>query len=265
MMAETRPVKTGSISEQAENVEKNRDFFILWLTAFFSLFIIAVFVVFIVGSVLQVRSATGMITARLSKPVIDKALEVIDGDQFGELLESMDDTSEFFIETQQKLVEINKESQSLFLYTMAPVDGDWTGVDFFYVIDGSFYIEEDADEISPLGTEEDTSSWDAAFFEAISTQTLQMGQIDQNEEWGAMVSSYAPIFNSQGTMVGILGCDIEAASMITWLRGQVSWQMAVVLGFIALGLGVFILLIRKVTQVFKIRSLAETLREVRAA
>jgi hypothetical protein len=55
-------------------------------------------------------------------------------------------------------------------------------------------------------------------------------------------------------MVGILGCDLEAASMIAWLRGQMGRQMAVVAGFIVLGLGIFILLMRRIQQVFKIKT-----------
>jgi sensor histidine kinase regulating citrate/malate metabolism len=49
-------------------------------------------------------------------------------------------------------------------------------------------------------------------------------------------------------MVGIIGCDLEADTIISWIRSQVFWQVAVVGVFILLGLAVYLFLITRINR-----------------
>jgi sensor histidine kinase regulating citrate/malate metabolism len=50
--------------------------------------------------------------------------------------------------------------------------------------------------------------------------------------------------------VGIIGCDLEADSIISWIRTQIIWQIGVVVIFLLVGLIVYISLIRRINRIF---------------
>jgi hypothetical protein len=249
-----------SIARQVEKLEATRSSIVFWLTVLFIFFLVSIFGVFIIGSVFQINSITEIICSRLLQPVVEKALELVDGDEFEGLLESMDDNSDYYVETQRELAKIKAESYAHYLYTMAPENGDWNSWDFQYIIDGSFFLEEDAEDFSALGELEDVSSYDSAFFETIKDKKLSLGTVDLNETWGALISVYAPIINSNGEMVGLLGCDIDTGEIVSWVRSQLSWQIGMVFGLFLIGLAIYIFLVRKVNNSMKVRTGTEVLQ-----
>jgi hypothetical protein len=140
---------------------------------------------------------------------------------------------------------------------MAPANGDWSGPEFLYIIDGSFFLEENAEDFFALGDMEDVSTYDSAFFETIRDKKLSLGQVDLNETWGALVSVYMPIINSGGEMVGLLGCDIETGEIVSWVRSQLSWQIVMVFCLVLIGLLMYIFLVKKINKLFKSRTVEE--------
>jgi hypothetical protein len=212
------------------------------LTLFFIFFFIAIVGVFIITSVLQVSSVTRFVCSRLALPAVQGVSAIIDGDRFEAFCESPDAEDPYYENIRLQMLEIKERINCLYLYTMAPVTDDvWR-----YIIDGSA-PPEDEEHFSPLGVEEDISVYDDAFFVTRRTKTIQLGSIDQNEIWGPLISSYAPILNSSGEFVGIIGCDLEADAVIAWIRTQVLWQLGVVAAFTILGLGVYLSLIKKIS------------------
>ena len=245
-----------TIAQRVKKLEETRFSIVLWLTGFFIFFLMAIVAVFIISTVLQVNSVTEVISSRLMIPVVAKALEVVDGDGFKELLETMDDTSDFYLETQRSLAEIKAESYVTYLYTMAPVNNDWRGLKFMYIVDGSFFLEEleeKRSEFSFLGDQVEVSAYDTAFFETISTKQYHRGRIDHNEYWGSIISVFAPIFDSDNKLVGILGCDIKVDDLIRWVRSLFTWEGTLVLSLALVGLLVYLYLYRKVDGYFKSR------------
>ncbi|MDR1903126.1 MAG: hypothetical protein LBQ88_12715 [Treponema sp.] len=213
------------------------------VTIFFIFFFIAVFGVFIITSVLQVNTVTRFVCSRLAMPAVQRVSAIIDGDRFEAFCKSPDAEDPYYEKIRLQMLEIKERINCLYLYTMAPVtDEVWR-----YIIDGSA-PPDDEENFSPLGTEEDISEYDDAFFVTTRTKTPQLGTIDQNETWGPLISSYAPILNSSGEAVGIIGCDLEAVSIIAWIRTQVIWQAGVVMIFVIVGLIVYLTLIRNVNR-----------------
>jgi methyl-accepting chemotaxis protein len=213
------------------------------VTVFFIFFFLAVFGVFIIISVLQVNTVTRFVCSQLGLPAVEKVSALIDGDRFEAFCESQDADDPYYEDIRVKILEIKEQLNCRYLYTMAPVTGDvWE-----YIIDGSA-PPEDEENFSPLGTEEDISEYDDAFFATIRTKTFQLGDIDQNETWGALISTYAPIMNSSGNLIGIIGCDLEAAAILTWIRTQVVWQLGAVIIFSLVGLAVYLTLLRSINR-----------------
>jgi methyl-accepting chemotaxis protein len=214
------------------------------LTLFFIFFFVAIFGVFIITSVLQVNSVTRYICSQLGQPTVEQVQALIDGDAFEALADSLDEEDPYYEEARLQMLEIKERVNCIYLYTMAPKD-DTT---WRFIIDGST-TPEDEENFSPLGSEEDISGYESAFFETINRQSIQLGQVDRTEDWGTVISTYGPIFNSAGKMVGLIGCDLEGDSVAAWIRTQVFWQLGVVVLFIAAALSVYLLLIRKINRI----------------
>ncbi|MDR2068398.1 MAG: hypothetical protein LBP71_00840 [Spirochaetaceae bacterium] len=214
------------------------------ITLFVIFFFIAVFGVFVITSVLQISAVTRFICSRIGLPMVDKVSALIDGDAFEALSKSLDPQDPYYTATRLKILEIKQTVNCRYLYTMAPV----TASVFRYIIDGSS-TPDDEENFSPLGTEEDVSAYDSAFFATLRTKKIQLGVIDINETWGNLISVYAPILNSRGDLVGIIGCDLEADSIIAWIRTQVLWQLGVVFIFAILALSVYFSLVKQLNQI----------------
>jgi methyl-accepting chemotaxis protein len=230
-------------SDKYEERERNIGSLKFRLTLFFIFFFIAIFAVFIITSVLQVNTVTRFICARLALPTVQKVSDIINGDDFEALSKSLDPGDPYYETMRLRMLAIKRDIDCLYLYTMAPV----TDTLYRFIIDGSA-PPDDEENFSPLGAEEDVSGYDPAFFRTMQTQTTQLGPIDRDENWGTLISSYAPILNSAGETVGIIGCDLEADSITAWVRVQVLWQVGVVTVFVVLGLMVYLSLLRKINQ-----------------
>jgi methyl-accepting chemotaxis protein len=213
------------------------------ITLFVLFFFVAIFGVFIITSVMQISTVTRFVCARIGLPVVDQVSSLIDGDAFEALSLSLDPQDPYNEETRLKMLAIKQTINCRYLYTMAPVS---TSV-YRYIIDGST-TPDDEEDFSPLGAEEDVSAYDDAFFVTVRTKESQLGTIDLNETWGNLISTYAPILNSRGDLVGIIGCDLEADTIIAWIKTQIIWQVGVVLAFTILAIAVYLALITRVNR-----------------
>jgi methyl-accepting chemotaxis protein len=175
---------------------------------------------------------------------VEQVRSLIDGDAFEALSKSLDKNDPYYEETRTRMLEIKERVNCLYLYTMAPMnETTWR-----FIIDGSA-PPEDEENFSPLGAEEDISDYEAAFFATINTGSVQLGQVDRTANWGTVISTYGPIFNSSGEMVGLVGCDLSGDSVASWIRTQVFWQLGVVVLFIIVALIVYILLLKKIDRI----------------
>ena len=126
----------------------------------------------------------------------------VDGDVLSTLQEG-DETAPEFIAMRDQLYEIQESSDEiLYLYTMRKI-----GDDAAFVVDAEYGISE--------GT--------AGINEVYDTPTEEMflgfeGPISEKEftidEWGVVISGYAPVLNSQGETVGIVGIDMNSQKVI---------------------------------------------------
>jgi len=172
---------------------------------FFALFII---ISISVAAIIGIRQMSNVVVKIYSKTgvfTVEKAASIVDGDAFEALALSLDKNDPFYEETRVQLLNIKEFLGMKYLYTMAPVDGSvWR-----FIIDGSA-PPDDAEHFSELGDMEDTKDYDDAFKTALQSGKTEVGSLAyQGERWGWLVTVYAPVVNSAGKTVGIIGCDFD--------------------------------------------------------
>jgi methyl-accepting chemotaxis protein len=204
---------------------------------FFVLFIVAVYSVVIFTALRQIVMVTETLGIQMGLPIVEKAAGIIDGDAFEALSKSLDPQDPYYRKTQRGLWAIKKDSLAVYLYTMVPAEGSV----FRYIIDGSA-LPGDAEAFSPLGAEEDISSYINPILKALETKTYQISSLDYSSEWGWLVSVYKPILNSSGEAVGIIGCDFIPEDLYTRLWSQIVTELIVAGIFALLGLAAYLYL-----------------------
>jgi len=206
----------------------------------FSLFIITVSVVTAILGVRELSNAVEESFASQGISIVERAAFYIDGDSFEKLAKSMDINDPFYEETRIKLLEIKEVSGCLYLYTMAPLNGDFEHNVWQFIIDGS--VEPDDEEnFSALGDEEDTSDYDDAFKTVVISGKTEPSSLVYQEGWGWLISIYTPIKNSAGKTVGIAGCDFDG----TYLHDAIitGQKKKVIIGIVSIVTGLALLLL----------------------
>ncbi|MDR2553691.1 MAG: hypothetical protein LBD31_11085 [Treponema sp.] len=236
------------MSDRFEALERARADLKFRVTVLFIFFVVSIFSVFVITSAMEVNTVIRFIGSRLAIPTVRQAQTVIDGDAFEKLRDSLDQEDPYYEAARIRLLDLKERSGSVYLYTMAPVDGRT----YRFIIDGSA-PPGDQDNFSPLGTLEDTSEYEDVFFDVMREKEIVLGSIDQNETWGKLISAYGPILNANGEAVGVIGCDLEAASIAAWIRGRVAWQMGIIAVFLIVGLAVYFMFLRRLDRLEALR------------
>ena len=203
---------------------------------------IAVFAAFIFLScaVISLMSAFSMIrtgedfAAKQGVPVVQKAASMIDGNKFEQLSRDMM-SSEWSEELRLSLLDLKRSVGCEYLYTMVQ-----SGDKFVYVVDGSC-DPTDTENYSPMGSEEDVSSWGDAPRIALKTGETTSSGLEKQEGWGWMISTYKGIRNSSGRIVGFVACDFSVEETIATMRARIVKTSLV--GVLAVVAGALILLL----------------------
>ena len=105
-------------------------------------------------------------------------------------------------------LKIVKESSSIkYLYTLK-----YSGGQVFYVID-----TDDSDP-SPYGTMLDDKEDIKIIKEVIATGEIYVYDEIVTDEWGSIISAYAPVFDSNGKVIAVVGADYDAAAVLQRLN-----------------------------------------------
>jgi methyl-accepting chemotaxis protein len=208
--------------------------------AFFAIFIVGLNVVITVMALRESLNVAITIFVRDGLLINEKTAALIDGDSFERLSNTLDPKDPFYEYVRREMLDLKEDTVALYLYTMAPVQGSV----YKYIIDGSG--PPGSEDFSPLGTEEDSSSYDSAFSKTWKTGLIQTSKLTKQNGWGWMVSAYAPIKNSQGKMVGIIGCDFEANSLYQMVLIQTLRQIVVGVVLTILGIVITVIFLRTI-------------------
>lgn len=197
---------------------------------FFGFFITVSLTVVSILSISIVRNTAKFLAIEEASPIVRKVQDHINGDDFENFVKNMDENDPYYEETREWMLEEKKSVGCRFLYTMAKMpDGT-----FQYIIDGSC-DPSDEDNFSPLGTEEDIESWGQPPLIAYKTGEMTHSDIENQDDWGKMISTYAGIKNSSGKVVGLIGCDVAVDTLFEYVNARVARILFISIGLIILG------------------------------
>lgn len=198
---------------------------------FFGLFIILSCSVLGTISIVSIVNTGVALCSEQGNPVAEKALSVIDGDEFERFLNNPSEDDPFYENTRLALLDIKKTVNCEYLYTMTQVQG----TDFKYIIDGSC-DPSDEENFSPLGTVEDITYYGPAPLAAMAKGGLHSSGLVNQPDWGWVISTYAGIKNSKGKVVGIIGVDFNVDAILREIVHRIIIISIVSTVFLALGL-----------------------------
>lgn len=159
---------------------------------------------------------------------------LIDGDSHEKLTQEQDQLSDTYREIRAKMQSFKKETGVRYIYTLALNGEDKT----------KFIIDSDEEEGADLGYEYDYLPAMENAFNGTSSVDTKMN----TDEWGTFLSGYAPIKNSEGKVVAIVGLDLDV-SYILAQRNQLIRRIAINMIFsMILTLILVILLSRKIVK-----------------
>ena len=203
---------------------------------FFGLFIIISCSVMGVFSGVSIVNTGVAVCTEHGTPAIQKAMEIIDGDEFEAFCKNPSEENPFYESTRLALLDLKKTVNCQYLYTMVPVKGTL----FKYIIDGSC-DPSDEEHFSPLGTEEDIEDYGEGPLKAMADGNIHSSGLEHQAEWGYTISSYGGIKNSKGQVIGFIGCDFNVDDILTMLRKRII-NIAIV-SIIILALGILLIIL----------------------
>ncbi len=184
----------------------------------------------------MVGLATGMFTEK-GMPLARAVVANIDPDQYARVVATLDPDDPYYEATREWMLGAKTKADCAFLYTMSrTADGR-----FVYVIDGSAPMD-DSEKFSPLGMEEDISTFGPAFMKAYAEGVESASGLEFQEGWGWLISVYVPILDRAGEVIGVVGCDFNALALRLQIRSLVIRQVLVACACVAMGIVLLFLL-----------------------
>ena len=135
---------------------------------------------------------------------------IIQGDELDLLVDQSQENSPAYLNVKKQLQAVRDSSLNIrHVYTMR-MGSDQS---FYFIVDA----EESLEEMSHLGEEyPNPTELQRKIFTHPSGAYVE--SVFNTDQWGTWLSGYAPIFNSQGELAGIIGADISAEHVVKYER-----------------------------------------------
>lgn len=159
-----------------------------------------------------------------TKTVVVFALNSVNGDSLERVISEKADKSEYANSLRNELKRIRDLAKMKYLYTFY-FDGNKS----LYAIEGG---DPNAKDYSAFGSQANWNEQDLKNInDCISGRTITSSDLSFNDTFGWMVSSYAPITNSKGKVIAVLGCDFDAGVLVHEIR---NYRLIIIFSGIAL-------------------------------
>ncbi|MBN2795379.1 MAG: hypothetical protein JXR88_08250 [Clostridia bacterium] len=205
--------------------------------------VIGIILTAILLSILAITNTNSIVEKLVGQKAMAIAQSVashIDGDEFQKLILSEDDTSEYYIATQTWMYQLFLDTESAYLYSMY----DGGGEHYVYVIEGSG--EYGTEGFSELGSLDAKENYGQEPLDVLRDGKARYSEIYDAGEWGLLVSGFAPVYNSNDDIIGIVGCDVSA-NTVNDITGDFLRKLTLgVVIIIAVFMVIFIYSVRKI-------------------
>jgi len=146
-----------------------------------------------------------------TRTVVVFALNSINGDSLQQIIKSQNASSNYANYLRTELKRIRDLAKMKYLYSFY-----FEGEKSLYAIEGG---DPNAKDYSALGSEAEWNAEDlVSINRCINLKEITSSKVTFNKTYGWMVSSYAPIINSKGEVVAVLGCDFDAFTLMQEIR-----------------------------------------------
>jgi len=150
---------------------------------------------------------------QLARSVASATVAGIDGDRFEKIALSLE-KDEYWHHLQSFFDEIKTETGILFLYAL----NTGTESEICYIVDGA-KPGDNPEHIRDLGETEELGIYPEEAFVVMETGETSISSIYDSIGYGMMISGMAPITNSAGQVVGVVGADIAVQEVNTKVAG----------------------------------------------
>lgn len=208
-------------------------------------------ILFLISSTLlswQIFSAsTKLVVKSISlqaQNIAERTGQIIDVERYKEITPE-NGPNEYYRELREQLNEIKETNGLEYLYTMNRKESG-SGYEYYYVVDGFPLDSEDASE---LGDVEDNHY--ESLVASFETKRIQIGELSNDEDYGATVSAYVPIIDNNGEMVGVVGADFNAESIYQLMQSEKKRAISISAIILVVGLLIIFLLARYLIKPLK--------------
>lgn len=178
-------------------------------------------------------STTKLVKNTISKQaglIANQALELIDIEEYENITIQAGET-EYYHQLRSKLNQLRETTGLVYLYTMSR-EKKGEKYEYYYMVDGMPLGDENA---SPIGDKEpDAESFSKmkVAFETGKTQT----EMTNTEEYGGLVTTYVPIKDTSGKVIGIVGADFDANDIYKALAKNQKQMFMISIGVLLIAL-----------------------------
>ncbi len=207
----------------------------------FSLFVLALCGVSTWLSATSMVHSAINIFAKNGLPTVRRLAENIDPVAFERIANSLDASDPYYVAAQNRLLAEKQNIACEYLYTMTRTsDGR-----YLYAIDGSAPTS-DEENFSPLGAEEDVSSYGASFAGMFETGNEYISGLVHQEGWGWLITVATPIKDASGRVLGIMACDFDGSEIRAQIMSFLIKQICFALCGLVFGVLFLLLLTRMI-------------------
>lgn len=171
-------------------------------------------------TIISIKNILEISYGKTALNIIQTIKHNLDLHEYKILLESETEENEYYKKLAKYFYNIKNESKAKYIYTGLIKNNK----EVMYVVDG--HIE--GEDYSSFG-DIDSESYSEEFFDKMSKQTSYVTRIENDVNWGWLLSAFIIIENEKGESLGFIGIDFDANDIKAELRQTIIYILPVII------------------------------------
>lgn len=180
-----------------------------------------------------------------AQTIAEHAASIIDTEQYGALTPESS-TDGYYAELRVKLDEMKQAYGLKYLYTMGRTVQNGQA-EYYYMVDGAPL--EQTEDVSALGEVEEEQF--PGLVRTFDEKKPMVGELTNDEEYGATVTAYIPILNGAGAMIGVVGADFDATDVYALMQRNRTTALIIGLAVLVISLVITLLFAKRLVSPLK--------------
>lgn len=180
-----------------------------------------------------------------AQTIAEHAATIIDTAQY-EALTPESSTDGYYAELRVKLDEMKQAYGLKYLYTMGSKVQDGQ-TEYYYMVDGAPL--DQTEDVSTLGEVEEEQF--PGLVKTFNDKQPSVGELTNDEAYGATVTAYIPIRNAAGDMIGVVGADFDATDVYALMQRNRTTALIIGLGVLVISLIITLVFAKRLVRPLK--------------